>query len=64
MPLVDCAVRGFFAPVKTGAAWRTTSANVARNARLGRDSVQRRENVTSDGVQSRLRWSGKDARPG
>lgn len=55
MPLADYADQGLFAPAKIAAAWRTTSAEVATSAGLGRDAVQRRERVTSDRVQSRLR---------
>lgn len=55
MPLADYADQGLFVPAKIAAAWRTTSTEVATSAGLGRDAVQRRERVTSDRVQSRLR---------
>lgn len=55
MPLADYVDKGLFAPAKIAAAWRTTSTEVAASAGLGRDAVQRRERVTSDLVQSRLR---------
>jgi uncharacterized protein (DUF2384 family) len=55
MPLADYADQGLFAPARIAAAWRTTGAEVAASAGLGRDAVQRRERVTSDRVQRRLR---------
>ena len=55
MPLTDYANQGLFAPSKIAAAWRTTGVEVAASAGLGRDAVQRRERVSSDRVQSRLR---------
>ncbi|WP_299821662.1 MbcA/ParS/Xre antitoxin family protein [uncultured Jannaschia sp.] len=55
MPLADYADQGLFAPAKIAVAWRTTGAEVASSAGLGRDAVQRRERVASDRVQSRLR---------
>ena len=55
MALADYADHGLFAPAKIAAAWRTTGAEVAASAGLGRDAVQRRERVSSDRVQSRLR---------
>ena len=55
MPLADYADHGLFAPGKIAAAWRTTGAEVAASAGLGRDAVQRRERVGSTHVQRRLR---------
>jgi hypothetical protein len=55
MSLVDYADDGIFAPQKIAAAFRTTSAEVARTAGLGRDAVQRRDRVRSDRTQRRLR---------
>ena len=55
MGLVQYADDGFFAPRKIAAALRTTSAEVARTAGLGRDAVQRKERVRSHKTQRRLR---------
>ena len=55
MALVQYADDGFFAPRKIAEALRTTSAEVARTAGLGRDAVQRRDRVRSDKTQRRLR---------
>src|SRR5205823_5733030 len=55
MGLVQYADDGFFAPRKIAEALRTTSAEVARTAGLGRDAVQRKERVRSDRTQRRLR---------
>ena len=55
MPLADYTDHRLFAPAKIAAAWRTTGAEVAASAGLGRDAVQRRERVSSDRVQRRLR---------
>jgi hypothetical protein len=55
MGLVQFADEGFFAPSKIAQALRTTSAEVARTAGLGRDAVQRKERVRSDRTQRRLR---------
>ena len=55
MALVQYADDGFFAPRKIAEALRTTSAEVARTAGLGRDAVQRKDRVRSDRTQRRLR---------
>ncbi len=55
MGLVQYAEDGFFAPRKIAEALRTTSAEVARTAGLGRDAVQRKGRVRSDKTQRRLR---------
>ncbi|MEM9765191.1 MAG: antitoxin Xre/MbcA/ParS toxin-binding domain-containing protein [Pseudomonadota bacterium] len=55
MSLTDYADHGLFAPAKIAAAWRTTGAELAASAGLGRDAVQRRDRVASDRVQRRLR---------
>jgi hypothetical protein len=55
MTLVQYADDGYFAPRKIAEALRTTSAEVARTAGLGRDAVQRRDRVRSDKTQRRLR---------
>ena len=55
MALVQYADDGFFAPRKIAEALRTTSAEVARTAGLGRDAVQRTDRVRSDKTQRRLR---------
>jgi hypothetical protein len=55
MTLVQYADDGYFAPRKIAEALRTTSAEVARTAGLGRDAVQRRERLRSDKTQRRLR---------
>lgn len=55
MGLVQYADDGFFAPRKIAEALRTTSAEVARTAGLGRDAVQRQERVRSNKTQRRLR---------
>jgi hypothetical protein len=55
MSVVQYAENGFFAPRKIADALRTTSAEVARTAGLGRDAVQRKERVRSDKTQRRLR---------
>lgn len=55
MSLVQYADDGFFAPRKIASALRTTSAEVARTAGLGRDAVQRVSRIRSDKTQRRLR---------
>jgi hypothetical protein len=55
MSLTQYAENGFFAPRKIADALRTTSEEVARTAGLGKDAVQRKERVTSDRTQRRLR---------
>lgn len=55
MALVQYADDGFFAPGKIAQALRTTSAEVARTAGLGRDAVQRKDRVRSHKTQRRLR---------
>ena len=55
MSLVQYADHGFFAPAKIASVLRTSSAEVAQTAGLGRDAVQRKDRVRSDRTQSRLR---------
>ncbi|MBV8768268.1 MAG: DUF2384 domain-containing protein [Hyphomicrobiales bacterium] len=55
MGLVQYADGGILAPRKIAEALRTTSAEVARTAGLGRDAVQRKDRVRSDRTQRRLR---------
>ncbi|MBZ9660770.1 MbcA/ParS/Xre antitoxin family protein [Mesorhizobium sp. ESP-6-4] len=55
MGLARYADNGLFAPKKIADAFRTTSAEIARTAGLGKDAVQRRERVRSDKTQRRLR---------
>lgn len=55
MGLAQFSDKGIFAPAKIADALRTTSAEVARSAGLGRDAVQRKERVGSDRTQRRLR---------
>jgi hypothetical protein len=53
--LAQYADDGMFAPRKIANALRTTSEEVARTAGLGRDAVQRKDRVSSDRTQRRLR---------
>src|SRR6476661_6066120 len=53
--LAQYADDGLFAPRKIALALRTTSEEVARTAGLGRDAVQRKDRVSSDRTQRRLR---------
>ena len=55
MSITTYGAAGLFAPAEIAAALRTTSAEVARSAGLGRDAVQRRDRASSDRVQRRLR---------
>ncbi|MBB4196259.1 hypothetical protein CCR94_05400 [Rhodoblastus sphagnicola] len=55
MGLAQYADDGFFAPKKIADTLRTTSAEVARTAGLGRDAVQRANRIRSDSTQRRLR---------
>ena len=55
MGLAQFSDNGLFAPRKIADALRTTSAEVARSAGLGRDAVQRKDRVGSDRTQRRLR---------
>lgn len=55
MGLAQFSDNGLFAPRKIADALRTTSAEVARSAGLGRDAVQRRDRIGSDRTQRRLR---------
>lgn len=55
MGLTQYADNGFFAPRKIAQAFRTTSEEIARTAGLGKDAVQRKDRVTSDKTQRRLR---------
>lgn len=55
MGLAQYAEAGQFAPRKIAEVLRTTSAEVARTAGLGRDAVQRKDRLNSDRTQRRLR---------
>ena len=55
MGLAQFSDNGLFAPRKIADALRTTSAEVARSAGLGRDAVQRKDRLGSDRTQRRLR---------
>lgn len=55
MVLVQYADNGFFSLRKIAEALRTTSEEVARTTGLGRDAVQRKDQVRSDRTQKRLR---------
>lgn len=55
MGLTQYADNGYFAPRKIADILRTTSAEVARTAGLGRDAVQRADRIKSDKTQRRLR---------
>jgi uncharacterized protein (DUF2384 family) len=55
MALAQYADGGVFAPRRIADALRTTSEEVARTAGLGKDAVQRRDRLTSDKTQRRLR---------
>ena len=55
MNLIELGEGGLFAPRKIASVLRTTNAELARSAGLGKDAVQRRERVHSDRTQRRLR---------
>lgn len=55
MTMTDFAENGHFAPKKIASALRTTSEEIARTVGLGKDAVQRKDRVTSDKTQRRLR---------
>ena len=55
MGLAQFSDNGLFAPRKIADTLRTTSAEVARSAGLGRDAVQRKDRLGSDRTQRRLR---------
>jgi hypothetical protein len=55
MALVRYSDNGIFAPRKIAHAFRTTSAEVALTAGLGKDAVQRKDRLRSDKTQRRLR---------
>ncbi len=55
MGLAQYSDNGLFAPRKIAEVLRTTSAEVARTAGLGKDAVQRKDRVRSDKTQRRLR---------
>jgi hypothetical protein len=46
---------GLFSPRKIAAALRTTSEEIARTAGLGKDAIQRKDRISSDKTQRRLR---------
>lgn len=55
MQIAEFAENGVFLPRKIADVLRTTSAEVAQTVGLGRDAVQRRDRVTADKTQRRLR---------
>ena len=55
MALAQYASGGVFAPSRIAETLRTTSADVARAAGLGKDAVQRKDRVNSEKTQRRLR---------
>lgn len=55
MGLAQYADDGVFAPRRIADALRTTSDELARTAGLGKDAIQRKDRVTSDRTQRRLR---------
>jgi len=55
MALAQYADNGLIAPRRVAEAFRTTSEEIARTAGLGKDAIQRKDRVTSDRTQRRLR---------
>lgn len=55
MGLAQYADSGLFAPSRIAEAFRTTSLEIARSAGLGKDAVQRKDRISSDKTQRRLR---------
>jgi len=53
--LIELSENGHFAPNRIAKCLRTTSAELAQSAGLGKDAVQRRDRVTSVATQRRLR---------
>lgn len=57
-PIVDLAQyadNGLFAPSKIANMLRTTSEEIGRSAGLGKDAIQRKDRISSDKTQRRLR---------
>ena len=55
MNITRYAEKGFFAPAKIAHALMTTRDEIARTAGLGKDAVQRKDRITSQKTQKRLR---------
>lgn len=55
MSLAQYADGGLFSPRKIAVAFRTTSEEIARTAGLGKDAIQRKDRISSDKTQRRLR---------
>jgi uncharacterized protein (DUF2384 family) len=55
MNIARYAEKGFFAPAKIAHALMTTRDEIARTAGLGKDAVQRKDRITSQKTQKRLR---------
>ncbi|WP_294535783.1 MbcA/ParS/Xre antitoxin family protein [uncultured Rhodoblastus sp.] len=55
MTLARYAEKGFFAPAKIADVLLTTRDEIARTAGLGKDAVQRKDRITSQKTQKRLR---------
>jgi hypothetical protein len=55
MALHDYVEDGAFAPSRIAAILRTTSDELARSLGLGKDAIQRKDRITSDRTQRRIR---------
>lgn len=55
MDLAQYADNGLFAPSKIATMLRTTSEEIGRSAGLGKDAIQRKDRISSDKTQRRLR---------
>ncbi len=55
MPLSRYAENGVFTPARIAGALRTTRDEIAETVGLGRDAVQRKDRITSQRTQKRLR---------
>ena len=55
MDLAQYADNGLFAPSKIANMLRTTSEEIGRSAGLGKDAIQRKDRISSDKTQRRLR---------
>ncbi|WP_294536788.1 MbcA/ParS/Xre antitoxin family protein [uncultured Rhodoblastus sp.] len=55
MTLARYAEKGLFAPAKIADVLMTTRDEIARTAGLGKDAVQRKDRITSQKTQKRLR---------
>ncbi|WP_231626245.1 hypothetical protein [Novosphingobium sp. AAP83] len=55
MAIQNYAENGVFAPRKIAPALGTTSDELARSLGLGKDAIQRKDRITSDRTQRRIR---------